>query len=262
VHDQKVARQSLGAIYHVLTQKVVHKILDFIKAEVDRSEMKLITKSARLDGKEAPTDADLFLQQLIHFGMAFFRNARGQTLAERWRETEFVGLSNDEQVAVAAYGRSFVSVLEVQDIGPDGQLGMVDVFRPESGRFLVIDRSAASSVHRFTLLLSWFPPRPHCTRISGVSAVHVSRATLEDWKADLSRSYQSARVNHLELIREEFLASTFYLRIQRMTEIGEKWQKSMLRGMDLCRATARFTLSVPEREIAEVSASKPDLQEI
>ncbi len=79
--------------------------------------MTLLTRSARLDGKEAPTDADPFFEQLIHFGMAFFRNSRGQTLAERWREKGFVGLTNDEQVAVAAYGRSFVSVLEMQDAG-------------------------------------------------------------------------------------------------------------------------------------------------
>ena len=246
----------------VLTQKIVHKILSFIKTEVDMAEMTQLTQRAHLDGKKAPSNPDEFFQHLIHFGMAFFKDSAGRTLTDRWRQKGFIGLSNDEQVAVAGYGRSYVSVLEVQDIAADGQLWVVDVLKPDAGRFLLIDRTAASSVSRFTLLLSWFLPVPHYTRLSGASAVHVVRETLEAWKADLARSFKSARSSRPELTREEHLASTFYLQIQRMTEIGQERQTSMLRAMDFCRAIARYKMNVPQPRIAEVLASKRELEPV
>ena len=54
---------------------------------------------------------------------------RVKTLTERWHRKDFVGLTNDEQVAVASYGRSYVSVLEVQDVSSDGAMWVVDLFR-------------------------------------------------------------------------------------------------------------------------------------
>ena len=229
----------------LLTQKIVHKILSFIKTEVDLAEMRLLTERAHLEGKKAPSNPDEFFQHLIHFGMAFFQDSAGRTLTERWRQEGLVGLSNDEQVAVIAYGRSYVSVLEVQEIGSDGQLWVVDILQPDKGRFLLIDRSAASSVSRFTLLLSWFLPLPHYTRISGASAVHVVRETLEAWQADLARAFESARSHRPGLTRAEHLAGTFYLQIERMTEIGRERQASMLQGMDFCRAIARYKMNAP-----------------
>ena len=246
----------------LLTQKIVHKILSFIKTEVDLAEMRQLTHQAHLEGKEAPSNPDEFFQHLIQFGMAFFQDSAGRTLTERWRQKGFVGLSNDEQVAVAAYGRSYVSVLEVQEIGTDGQLWVVDVMQPDTGRFLLIDRTAASSVSRFTQVLSWFLPLPHYTRISGVSGVHVVRETFEAWKADLARSFKSARSRRPGLTRAEHLAGTFYLQIQRMTEIGQERQASMLQAMDFCRAIARYKMNVPQPQIAKVLAGKTELESI
>ena len=198
---------------------------------------------------------------MIHFGLAFFRNAAGQTVQDRWRQKQFIGLTNDEQVAVVGYGRSYVSVLEVQEIVPGcGRLWVVDLFRPEAGRFLLIDQAAAAAVSRFTLLFSWFLPLPHYTRVSGVTAVHVPRETFEPWKDRLLRSFKSARVRHSDLTREIYLAGTFYLQIERLTDVGREWQKSMLQNMDFCRAVGRFKFSVPYRGIAEVLAGKPDLE--
>jgi hypothetical protein len=134
------------------------------------------------------------------------------------------------------------------------------LFRPEAGRLLLMDRSVASSVSRFTLLFAWFLPLPHYIRVSGVSAIHVARETFETWKADLERSFKSARRKRPGLTREEYLAATFYPQIQRMTEIGQEWQKSMLRGMDFCHAIARFKFNVPHSEIAEVLARKGELE--
>lgn len=246
----------------VLTQKIVPKILIFIKAEVSQEEMKLLTQDAHLDGKNAPSDPDQFFQHMIHFGLAFFRDSAGQTLADRWRQKGFIGLSNDEQVAVAGYGRSYVSVLEVQDIAPDGKLWVVDLFHPKTDRFLIIDRATASSVSRFTLLMAWFLPLPHYTRISGVTAVHVVRETLETWKDDLARSWKSARSKRRGLTREEYLASTFHLQIQRMTDIGKERQLSMLKGLDFCRAIGRYQMNVPYAEIVSVLASKSELEAV
>lgn len=244
----------------VLTQKVVGKILNFTKSEVDPAEMEQLLKQANFDGQKAPADMDHFFQHLIHFGLSFFRNYAGHTLTERWQQKGFIGLSNDEQVAVVGYGRSFVSVLEVQDIGSGGQIWVVDMFRPEVGRFRLMDRSAASSVSRFTLLFSWFLPLPHYTRISGVSAVHVARETFATWKKGVERSFKSARLKHPDLTQEAYLAGTFYLQIQRMTDLGLEWRKSMLQNLDFCRAIARFKFSIPRLEIGEVLARQPELE--
>lgn len=245
-----------------LTQGLVGKILDFIKTEVDRDEMAQLTSLAQLDGKGRPSKPDEFFQHLIHFGLAFFRNAEGQTLADRWRQKSFAGLTNDEQVAATAYGRSFVTVLEVQDIAPDGQMWVTDLFHPEAGRLLLMDRSLAPTISRFTLLFSWFLPLPHYTRVSGVTAVQVSRDTLERWRADLERSHKLAQRGRPDLTREEYLASTLYLQIQRMTEIGKEWQASILREMDFCRAIARFNFKAPFDEIVGLLSGKPEIEAI
>ena len=39
----------------LLTQKIVHQILSFIKAEVDLAEMRQLTERAHLEGKKAPS---------------------------------------------------------------------------------------------------------------------------------------------------------------------------------------------------------------
>jgi hypothetical protein len=242
-----------------LTRGVLPKILDFFKAEVDRAEMAEVMELANLDPKRI-TNPDEFFWHLANFGMACFRNAAGQTLADRWRQKGFTGLTNDERVAADGYGRSYVSLVEIQDVAPEGHMWVVNLFHPESGRTLLIDRNLASKADRFTLLFSWFLPLPFYTRISGVSAVQVSRETVETWKADLERSLQEAQRRQPDLTRDEYLASTFYLQIQRMTEIQEEWEAGLLRGLDLCRAIARFKFTVPGSEIDRLLSAKPELQ--
>ena len=90
--------------------------------------------------------------------------------------------------------------------------------------------------------------------------MHVPRETFATWKANLERSVESARSNRPDLTRDEYLASTFYLQMERVTEIGREWQRSMLQNLDLCRAIARFKFTVSHSEIADVLARKKDLE--
>jgi hypothetical protein len=243
-----------------LTRGVIAKILNFIRGEVSLDEMDKLSPIAGLDREEVRANAELFCAQLVQFGMAFSQNALGQNLTERWREKGFTGLTNDEQVAIEGYGQSFVSVMEVQEVAADGRLWVVDIFRPKAERLLLIDRTLASVVSRFTLLLSWFLPLPHYIRIAGVSAVQVPREFLETWTTDLERSLTSARRHRPDLTLEEHLAATFYRQIQRIKAIGQERRTAMLRQVDLCRAIARFKFNAVRSEIENVLSSKPELR--
>ena len=104
--------------------------------------------------------------------------------------------------------------------------------------------------------------RPSGAGRSAGLASYVRRIVLilETWKADLERSFNLARRDRPNLTHEEYLASTFYLQLLRMTEIGKEWQASLLREIDFCRAIGRYRLNAPLPEIVATLSAKLDLE--
>jgi hypothetical protein len=138
--------------------------------------------------------------------MAFYRDANGESIGDRLRLKLFPDLTNDERLAAEAYGRSYVSALEVQEIRPDGQMKVLDLMGKSTEPFLLFDRATSKSARRFCILFSWFLPLPHYTRIAGASVVEVPRKTVETWKAEVGEALRSARKKRPKLTLAGHLA--------------------------------------------------------
>jgi hypothetical protein len=190
----------------------------------------------------------------------FFRlDAAGRTFAERWEQSGFAGLRNDERVLFRGKMKMRVAVIEVHRVLDAERFEVVNLLRPDDPPFIMVDRSLAARAPRFYTALSWIYPLPHFWRLSGTA---VDFADLPG----TGRSILDAFVAHLggpadEAARERWLAENFVRMTEALIATGIERRRLMFAAIDGTWGAATYVLQVPlaraagrlERESAVVA---------
>ncbi len=107
------------------------------------------------------TDASVFCL----WNFFWVRDAAGKTMADRWADKRFDGLTNDERAIFSAQRDSRPALIEIRNIVNETTIEIVDLFSGQ--RLTLVDRAFASKGVRFATLFTWLVPSPHFTRILG-----------------------------------------------------------------------------------------------
>jgi hypothetical protein len=171
----------------------------------------------------------------------FERDATGRTWAERWRDTGFSPLKNDERVLLQGKMKMRVALLEIQRVIDQQRIEAVDLLDPEQRPLGFVDRSLAARATRFSTLLSLVYPLPHFWRLSG-TAVHVDDigpfTPLEAIEACVQHFRGPAELES----KRRWLAENFLRVSDALTATGHERRRQMFAAMDACFGTATYTV--------------------
>ncbi|MFA5264484.1 MAG: hypothetical protein WC378_11725 [Opitutaceae bacterium] len=110
--------------------------------------------------------------QTVFTWHAFFKkDGSGRSLAKRWEDAGFPGVKNDERRLLTAKTLMRISLIEVRQVLDEQCLLCMDLFRPEEGLHVFLDRSLAGEVPRFSTFLGWTYRLPHFNRLSGIGLI-------------------------------------------------------------------------------------------
>ncbi len=186
-------------------------------------------------------------------------DASGLTCIQRWENSGFAGLKNDEHVLLRAKTQIRVALLEVHRILDHKTVEGVDLLDSNRKPFRILDRSLAAAAPRFGLYLSWFYPLPHFWRITGVAIEMPNFGQFEPEEA------VEELIRHLggpesDPARRLWLAEHFS-RIQRAILSTEMAQRAkMFAQMDAQFGRAVYELKVPFDECAQLLDALPDVE--
>ena len=153
--------------YSEIEGSVIEKSTAFFMRE-SRGNQPLLSAYERAV-RNGITDASVFCL----WNFFWVRDAAGKTMADRWADKRFEGLTNDERAIFSAQRGSRPALIEIRNIVNETTIEIVDLFSGQ--RFTLVDRAFASRATRFETLFTWLVPSPHFMRILG-SAVSLPDA--------------------------------------------------------------------------------------
>ena len=101
------------------------------------------------------------------------RDAAGRTMLDRWEAAGWAGLGTDLAYLLSHQRTMRPALLEVRGVLDDRRILVVDLLGDAEKTFILIDRSMAASVGRFSTYISWIYEMPHGARACGCGlAIH------------------------------------------------------------------------------------------
>ncbi len=187
------------------------------------------------------------------------RSAKGLSPAREWKEEGWPGLSNDERQMMEFRLSSRATVIEVQRVLDHQAMECVDVLDPERGSFIVLDRSTASQVVRYTRLLAWLTHYRYFSRIEN-NGVEIMDNIFDDFLMETKKRLMKETVKSPTITQKECLSQNFGFFCGLAQKMAKKRSLMMLRKMDLYDCKAVYRLLVPTEEILRVLEKEPDFK--
>lgn len=225
----------------------------FEEAE-ERSELEYGLQRAMRD--ESPHGVHAFMV----WRLFFHRDVRGLTCGQRWAEAGYQGMNNDERVFLQAKMQLRVVLLEVHRILDEQRVEVVDLLAPEAPPMIILDRSLAGRVSRFSTLLGWAYPLPHFWRLSG-SAILLPEVDACDPLEVLAET-----VRHLggpaEVAARRLWLAEHFVRVDASfrATAGER-HRLMLAGADAQPGVAIYSLQAPFAECRAALDADPEIDD-
>jgi hypothetical protein len=214
-----------------------------------RSRGETITRPA---GGSGVATQDYFLEKLFRE-----RAADGLTFFQRWEKSRLDGLTNDEQVLFRAHAGMRPTAIEIQTAGDDQTCIVTDLLHPESGTFIIVDRSLAGIAGRFAQYLGWIYALPHYRRIHGVA---VAMPAVQDMEAaDILR----ASASHLGWQEstaqlQDWLAVNFAAFSEALNAISPVLFEESMRRSFTQKTHVIYRLKGPQARFAKALDERPD----
>ena len=156
--------------YSELEGSVIRKSVEFFKRE-NRGNAALLAAYDRAD-RNGITEATSFCL----WNFFWVRDAAGKTMADRWADKRYDGLTNDERAIFSAQRGARPAVFEVRKVVNETTTEIVDLL--SGARLTLVDGMFASRAVRFATLFTWLVPSPHFTRLLGSAILFPDAGSL------------------------------------------------------------------------------------
>ncbi len=181
------------------------------------------------------------------------------SIGEIWKREGWPGLNNDERYLAEYRSRSIPAILEVQKVLDDTAMECIDLLDTERGRFIVFDRSTASSVGRFAKMVVWITHYPHFTRLAG-DGVRLPDRLCESFLSEIRRRAKKAMKSKSDETVKRYLAEHFVEAFELVEELSTAMREQMIASLDSDQCRAFYKLLAPRVEIESILEGKSDLE--
>ena len=178
------------------------------------------------------------------------RDREQLTFAQRWEQTGWRDLKNDERVLMRHKMRMHIALLEVHRVLDGSRVEMVDLLAPDPQPLIFQDRRMAAMATRFQCFLAWIYPLPHYWRSSGTATTVESMGDLAtpDVVREIVR-HLGGPVTEPEL--RPWLAEHFHPFNESLNAVARARRQLMFSGMDAKFGKVVYELRAPFAECRE-----------
>ncbi len=183
-----------------------------------------------------------------------FKN--GKTVAALWREDGWPGLNSDEIVMMECRFGSGPALVEIQKILDHQAMECLDLLKPERGVFLMLDRSLASNLVRFSRIWMWIADYPYFSRPAGglLGVPEGIEGVLQD---KISMDVLKGRDG---ISRNELIAKNFGKYGRFICSESSKRHQRMLNAMDVHVCKAFYEIKGKREDVKKVLDARPDFR--
>ncbi|MFH1313409.1 MAG: hypothetical protein ABIJ00_09315 [Candidatus Eisenbacteria bacterium] len=240
-----------------LDESLMHKVVKHVVSTVGEMHLGSVEDSFAMEGASSMGFREEVLYLTVQHCLFGETNEEGRTLADKWRDHGWVGLRPDEAAIMRYRSRSFVTIVEIQKVVDHQTMECVDLFDPENRPFILLDRSLARAMTRFTRIIGWLTHYPHFSKLGHFShevpqLVHqdfidlIRRGAEQEWKDAGLPDCRGYMTRHLPELLPALL---------RMP--GEK-MAAIFKNMDSYHCLAVYALTGRSSSIRQILEAKPD----
>jgi len=195
---------------------------------------------------EDPIETTLFLIR------RFFveRDAQGRTFADRWKTEGWSGLTTDQRMHEIFESGMYPALLEVRQILNDREVLAVDLLGKPEGLLRIVDRGLASTVCRFSVVLSFVYKTAFYFRThgAGIPVEEINQLGPEEVLDTVVRHLGGPSRSHGEKLRA-WLVDHFERVVAGIVETQKARRQLLLHGTDANRVDTEYALQCPAKEI-------------
>lgn len=187
------------------------------------------------------------------------RGKSNQILAERWKDAGWKGLNNDERALMNCRLNSRATIIEIQKILDNQAMECIDLLDPQKGVFILLDRSTAKHMARFTRILTWLTHYPNFSRTEN-NGVVVADMIAEEFMDIAQRNFKKESKKRPDLIIKDYLSENFGAFCELTFELAREKQVAILKRMDMHQCKALYKIAGKFNEIKAILDSYPDFE--
>ncbi|MEI8012145.1 MAG: hypothetical protein WCI27_06660 [Candidatus Omnitrophota bacterium] len=231
------------------------KMMEYRSHYYDEGQFeKIIREMMYEEGAQHALDVGAAAAMYYVFFTKPFKN--GKTVAALWREEGWAGLNSDEIAMMECRFGSGPALVEIQKILDHQAMECLDLLKPERGIFLMLDRSLASSLVRFSRIWMWIADYPHFSRPAGglLGVPEGIEGVLQD---KISMDVQKGRDG---VSRNELIARNFGKYGRFICSESSRRHQRMLNAMDVHVCKAFYEIKGKREDVKKVLDAKPDFR--
>jgi len=264
-----------------LDDAVLPKLMSRVAAEFGQHHVQGLVRSLAGGAAGALRNEEFALYSALHICFSVELDKNGRTLADRWRAEGWAGLKLDEALLMQCRSKSFVTVVEVERVLDHQRVECLDLFSADAAPFVIVDRSLARTVVRFTRMLGWLTHYPNFSKIGHVSLVvpelirrefvdlieglrpksagpgKGASAVRDATSGGVTPEGGASREAHEAAVKQAMLEHLADL-TRAVAELPGEKMRSILRSMDVWHCTGFYRLNAPQEDVIRVLDAKPD----
>ena len=240
---------------------LVRKILMYAIDARGRSHFEKITNDMFFkNANDSPEQIEATAAGSAIYNILFLeRDKHGKTLAQHWKSSGWNGLTNDERVMMTCRMDSRVTVFEIQKILDNKAMECVDLFDIPKGVFILIDRSIAARVARFTRLFTWLTHYPNFSRPEN-SGIEIPDFIFQEFMDMTQKSFKKALKKSRGFTIKDYLSENVGAFCELAFNLARDTNVGMLKRMDMHQCKAFYKIEGIFAEVKAIVDSYPDFQ--
>lgn len=187
------------------------------------------------------------------------RDGEGKTLADRWEAGGWAGLRPDEALMMKYQSGAFVTVVEIQKVLDHQRTECIDVFDTKKTPFIILDRSIARRVTRFSRILGWLTHYPHFSKL-GEFCHEVPHLVYQEF-LDLIRGHAGEEGYVLdEGGCKAFMMEHLSGLLESLAVMPREKMRAIFKSMDSYHCVGTYDITGRREEIRHILEAKPDFE--
>jgi hypothetical protein len=164
-----------------------------------------------------------------------------QTLAERWKNTNWEGLTNDEKAMMNCRLNCRATIIEIQKILDTQRMECIDLLNPEKSAFILIDRSTARTVTRFTRLFTWLTHYPYFSRPEN-NGVIITDFIFQEFMDIIQEEFEKKSKKQPDLAIKDYVSENFGALCELTFNLANDKTTAVLKRADVYQCKAFYLI--------------------
>ena len=242
-----------------LNDALALKIAKRVISEVGELHFKSVLNSFPAAGASYREDQGEAAYLTVLHCLLVERDSDGKTLADRWEADGWAGLRPDEALMMKYQSGALVTITEIQKVVDHQRTECIDIFDTKKTPFILVDRSIARRVTRFSRILGWLTHYPHFSKL-GQFCHEVPQLVYQEF-LDLIREHSAEEgyprdEGGFKAYMMEHLSGL----LEFLAVMPQEKMRAIFKRMDSYHCVGTYDITGRREEIRRILEAKPDFE--